>query len=852
MRLGTIAIVACAVLAAREPCFAADSTPRVFVLAMPGQPLDDALLQFAKQTDLQIGRFGNAAMAAHTVTSAVVGGFTADGALRTLLKGSGWTFRALNERAYIVVKEARVHPLQNSVGNIMNKNDARDQAYAYLLAGSLSLLSTAASAQTTAATPPAPKLEEIIVTAEHRVKSLQQTPASVTVRTGRQLQQQGKFSLSQILEDVPGVSTAANTGAAYADTDAPGTNITIRGIGSNAPLGGTINSVVPATAAYVDDVVSGIGGGYDIDQVAVLRGPQGTLYGRSATAGVVDIHTRNPTLDHLSGDALVELGNYSTQHYSAALNLPLNSVFALRLSANRYSRDGYYASKGDALDQSDGRIRLLYQPNADLSVMAGYAAQDNNTHSGQLDGQVSAPDALTYTATPIGASSSQGRQYWLEAKWNLGPATLTYIPALRTWNESGTEYVLGGQLLRQQKSTPLDHFITQELRMASKAGSLLQWQGGLYYYDNKLRNNNLVQTQNPFDPSLWSLAYNAHLYDKTTTDLGVFGEATYNFGDEWSLTGGLRYDDSKITTTEDYTSTDAASFPPTLVNLNIADNVKNFYNVTYKARLEKRLTPRNLVYASVSTGFLPGDINVSNSTSGPSLSSFASETLTSYELGSKNRFLDGRLQVNGSAYYYNYGGLQIGGVNVGSSNNASSLDLVTLVSPAKMIGGEIETTVLPTFDDRVGLNLQYDDAYFSNPSAEFSTYVVQKRVPGSSPFSADLSYSHQFALFDGQQIEVGGDMLYHVAYDITTISQSDVTQRPSLGALVRTRPEAIGNIHATWSLGTAYSFSAYVRNLANIHYLVTGQSVPGAPGTDILDARYSDPRTYGFVANYSF
>ena len=137
MRLGTIATVVCAILAARESCFAANSSPRVYVLAIPAQSLDTALLQFAKQTGLQIGRFGDAGMAAHIVTNPVTGGFTADGALRLLLKDSGWSFRALNDWAYIVVKPGPVadsshqgkSPLyaqQNRMGNIMNKGDNRD------------------------------------------------------------------------------------------------------------------------------------------------------------------------------------------------------------------------------------------------------------------------------------------------------------------------------------------------------------------------------------------------------------------------------------------------------------------------------------------------------------------------------------------------------------------------------------------------------------------------------------------------------------------------------------------------------------------------------------------------------
>ena len=139
-------------------------------------------------------------------------------------------------------------------------------------------------------------------------------------------------------------------------------------------------SSAPGAAVYVDGVYEGIGSGYDIDRVEVLRGPQGTLYGRSATTGVVAFHTRNPNLDAYGGNAEVEVGNYDLQHYSAAVNLPLsNALWRCVWSGDYHDQgDGYYGEAGGGWREgwaktTDGRAKLLWTPNDAFSLLVGFA-----------------------------------------------------------------------------------------------------------------------------------------------------------------------------------------------------------------------------------------------------------------------------------------------------------------------------------------------------------------------------------------------------------------------------------------------------------------------------------------------
>ena len=209
-------------------------------------------------------------------------------------------------------------------------------------------------------------LQEVVVTAEHRTSTAQKTAASVSVRSGNDMLTQGRYELSAILEDVPGVVGGAAGGTNSSEgsgTDNPASGLTIRGVQSNAGSGGSVTSTAASAAIYVDDVYNGIGGGYDINRVEVLRGPQGTLYGRSATAGVVAIHTGDPNTTRLSADGAVEFGDYNLHHWTGDVNVPIiQDKLAVRVSGNEYGRNGYYSADGDERASADARAPTISRP----------------------------------------------------------------------------------------------------------------------------------------------------------------------------------------------------------------------------------------------------------------------------------------------------------------------------------------------------------------------------------------------------------------------------------------------------------------------------------------------------------
>lgn len=823
------------------------------------QNADRGLIEFARQAGFsvllpteRISQFS---------TCEVRGSHEVEQALAMLLSGSGLSGELSRDGLVII----RVNQQgENTVRRSNNKqhcfaNSAPERAetstgflsqiIAFLgsaLAGSTTL---PAHAQNTAEASWV--LEEIMVTAERRTSTVQDTAASVTIRTGEELLNQGKYSLQSILEGIPGITGGAAENSATnvnGSTDSPSRGLTIRGIASSKGAGGALIGTSSAAAIYVDGVYDGVGGGYDIERVELLRGPQGTLYGRSATAGVLAIHTRNPDLINFGGDVTLEAGSYSLKHYGAALNLPIASEkLAVRVTGNRYQRDGYISREGGALANTDAKLKLLYAPTENLSILVGAALQNNDTHTGGLTATQTAPNDFIFTATPVSPNENKYRQYWAEINWNLGFATLTYLPAFRSWESSALTHIRLATVSRESvNEIPKDDFVTHEVRLASNTDSALTWLVGTLYYHNDVRS--FQETTELAGPLV-----SRSITHRETTATGFFGQSTYSFTDRLSVTAGLRYDYTKVQTTQDYTVASGQT-------LSIAGNagLSKFNNPTYKLRGEYKITAENLVYASFATGFAPGDVGAATGPGGqPIKIVIDDETLTAYEIGSKNRFRNDTLQLNGAVYYYDYGGYQVGNVNI--SNNIANPNFVVLSAPVEVRGGEIELVYKPWATDTVTLDLGYTDAQYRNKPALFAQYYARNHVTDVAPFTANAGYEHNFNLSGGSVLSLRGDVRYLSAHDVGIVTQAQLAAGDAVPWL-RVGGETVGNVSASWLSPTSrYSISGYVRNVTDNQYkisggvnLTNGRLSGSAGGTFGAFKPIYDPRTYGIVINCRF
>ena len=771
-----------------------------------------------------------------------------------------------------------------------NIRSARLNRYVWSSVLSCAIASVAAAAAEEAASVPASAsrdttqygrntdnnvLEEVIVTAERRQADLQGTAASITVRTGEELASQGRYTTRQILEDVPGVVAVNNSSLNVGSADVQGNNITIRGItpGESASGGPSGISASPGTAVYVDGVYEGVGGNYDLDRVEVLRGPQGTLYGRSATTGVVAFRTRNPSMDGISGNGGVEVGDYSLQHYTGALNMPIGKTLAARVSGDYYDQgQGYYGQGNQGMaKRTNGRAKVLWEPNENFSLLVGLAYEKNQAFSGGNSTTAATPTLALRTLTgPILPSQKLQHQYWAEANWDLGPVTLTYLPAYRTWEQedfllTDANFFGMGYPLKQRFLTPQDKFLTQEFRIASN-DSKVQWQAGLFQYHNELRNSNHNYLSNP-DGSEYVVQTDTTDH-KETKSFGVFAEATAPLSDALRLTLGVRYDKTEVTTSESFydnvfslcgtplqgllppfppgiscTGPSRANVPsPPAASIN--DFKVKFNAFNYKARLEYDVTAKSMIYGMLSTGYRPGDAGIASR----QVNVVDAEKLTSFEVGSKNRFLDDSLQLNVGLYYYSYKGFRTTYI----PNTPSPVDFTNFRNqlrvsvPATNIGGELELLYRVTPHDRVGLNYNHVQSKWKDKPAAFAAAQPESKR-AITPTSVNANYEHVFDLPGGSILSARIDGRYEASH-LTQNLHADWLAI-GYGQYVSVGSRSVGNLSLAWANeGGKYSVSAYVRNFTDRKY--TTYTVGGNPIN--LPVRWTDPRTYGAMVSVRF
>lgn len=721
-------------------------------------------------------------------------------------------------------------------------------------------------------------VETILVTAEHKVTTIQDSALSITVKSGEELQQQGKYQLSDILEDIPGITGGAATqvgNTTGSGTDTPSAGLTIRGIPSNVAAGGSNISVAPAAALYVDGIYQGIGGTYDVQRVEVLRGPQGTLYGRSATSGLVAIHTNNPTFDGINGNVQLERGNYSTERYSGAINIPLvEDSLAIRIAANDYERNGFFSKEGGYRENKDYKAKLLYEPNENFSTLIGYAYSKNQINSG---GVSISPDLTNYNkmifdynqdissgGTPVNYGSNSTSQYWAEVNYDLNNLSLTYLFSRRNYDQELNSTYSANVILSGYATTPKSDFTTNEIRISSNNNEKLTWQIGLLHYKNELKSYNENYQVNSDGSE--TLAFISDVPNKETSALGIFGEATYEFSPTIRLTAGLRYDTTEVDATQTLITED--------VTESLSSN-KKYYNLNYKLRLEKNITDENMLYTSVSTGFTPGDIslNADNNASNPEdrivVNEYEDKTMTSYEIGSKNSLLDKSMTWNIAAYYLDYEGYQVGDFEFSLGLGIPFSKLVTI--PMKVKGIESETSYYISDSDRISFNLSYTDAKFVNTETmnygpftnpffgseyfvTFNDLHGTDEVHGVPKLTSSINYDHNYYFEDDSTLNIGIDVMFISEYLGGPI-RNDLIE-DGREEWLQAGDAVISNLNLTWlSSDSSYSISAYIRNLGNkLYYTKTGAygKDGSAPSGLVLESSVNSPRTFGIVFNYFF
>ncbi len=449
-------------------------------------------------------------------------------------------------------------------------------------------------------------IADIIVTAERRQTNVQQTPLTIQVLGGEALASSGISDAAGLQRLTTGVEIGMGGG---------NSQIFIRGVGgaSFSPLAS------PGVAFNVDGVYVGRSNGvngnfYDLARVEVLKGPQGTLYGRNANGGSINLITNEPRLGARSLDLDLEAGNYDLIRASGAVNLPVGETGAVRAAFNVVNRDGYLSDGANDDIQQSGRLRFKWEPSTDVSI----ALNADYTHLGGKGGDYvylprrtgaspyeaqseTAANAYMRAAGPLGfliddvrADSKQETELYNfsgQLDWTWGDfATLTVLPAYR---HVDTRFVthFAGRFFADERTDQTS--LEARLGNSTKA---LTWVVGGYYFDESAPNSiNDIYVSN--------ILQNYHIvYSPKTKALAAFGQATLSITDDIRVIAGGRY------TYEDRSLTgsisNAGTSPPTL--LEVFGGVKSFDGFSYKVGAEYDFSPSNMVFLTYSTGFKSG------------------------------------------------------------------------------------------------------------------------------------------------------------------------------------------------------------------------------------------------------
>jgi iron complex outermembrane receptor protein len=733
-------------------------------------------------------------------------------------------------------------------------------------------------------------LPEVVVTAQRRSESLQKTALAISVVQPTTLANAGVTSPLQLTSVVPSLQIG-NSG--------PASTTYLRGVGSFASTA----AQSPAIPYYIDGVYiartqSVESEFYDIDRLEVLKGPQGTLYGRNASGGAINILTVDPALGRYSATANVEVGNYSNENGDVAVNIPIGDTMAIRVSGEVVDKGGYTSvGLGDDVHQS-GRIKFLWKPNDKLSLLlnASYGhiggegaawvilnkdvpgwypwldASDPRSRNYQVTHSVFGPVAPPgFVNAPTTNEARQDLDFYnisATLNWDPGPFEFTLIPAFRYSSmqysalfsfllEDG--YGLGDQPARPQTSKAS----SVEARF-SKSTDRLKWVGGLFFYN-----------EDQFEQYTIDGGYAENVGINSTygtRSYAAYGQATYSVTDHFRLTGGLRYtiDRRSLEDGQSYVLSPTVflgpppgaaipcNYPITTQAECLVDSYsgeKTYYNVSWKGGFEADVFQNSLLYATASKGFKAGGFNNQSVVGSPGAAqAFLPETLTSYDVGLKNRFFDNRLQLNLAGFFWDYDNHQEPKITL---TNSGTTNLVYFnAGAAHIYGGDLEAIYRPWANATINSSVEYAHSRYEQfsydiPAATYSPLTTG--CPGSpsttSPDSITLNCS-------GRQVartpDWSGAFGFTQAVDVGAgrlTGTSTVTYASArwLGTDFTPIEHAAG--YASLDLSLTYqppsrnwSLTGFVRNVNNAAIYTQAQENAFAY---VTVANIQPPRTYG-------
>jgi outer membrane receptor protein involved in Fe transport len=702
-------------------------------------------------------------------------------------------------------------------------------------------------------------LDEVVVTAQRREESAQNVGIAISVISGQDLAEKGITSVVSLQNALPSLQVEPAFGSGQPQ-------FRIRGIGF---LDYTSNNASPIGVS-LDDVafalpIQTVGQLYDIDRIEVLRGPQGTLYGRNTTGGEINFITNRPTEDTHAGFT-AEYGSFNAVNAEGYVSGTLVDGLTGRLAfateeGGAWQRNRDTGQRLGGKDQVGGRGQLEWKPADTLDFLVEFhLSEDKSDETGlQLIAPYTRTNAGGGVTTTIPADTSRYVTGWnlsptfaavtgldpgakpgldnsnngvnLKANVDLGFAKLTSITAYdklirreyADWD--ATQYDDSDEYFRSDVDV-----VSQELRLASEGGGPLGWVGGLFYSDQKLDED----FYSDFTDSLGGIAETT--YEQKASSFGEFGQVNYQFNSQLKGILGLREDHE----TRELKNLGTGFIVPVIpftsgVNDSITSNLPS-------GKIELDYTPvdNTRVYGSVSRGVKSGGFTAHNTTSVPQANPFNPERLTAYEVGIKSE-LARSVRVNASVFDYVYRDQQILGKQL-DPVSGSYIGKFVNVPHSRIHGGELEVEWLPVAGLSVSQYAGFVEGYYTSTLLNSSTPAVNyDGQPESFPkwsYGGDASYA----------VDLGE---YKLNPEINYSFHDTYSQFYLLGSNDFTIPKywlANANLSLSPASGKPWSVALWGRNIFNKYYDVTRNFF--LPTAEVAQA--GEPATFGIRVSYKY
>lgn len=707
-----------------------------------------------------------------------------------------------------------------------------------------------------------PALEEVVVTAQKRAVSIQKVPIAISAYTDEELGRMAGNLMEQVARNTPSVY--------FLQSDSMKSSTTrIRGISTVTGTAGTD----PSVGYYLDDVYLGAAVGnnidfYDVERVEVLRGPQGTLFGRNTTGGVISVTTRRPTQEP-EGYVESQFGNYNLKRYRASASGPIvNGKLAGSISGMYVDREGYLYNENlkrdtNGIHQYGGRMSLLFTPSDQAEFLFNFDMRKVNQTAQSQETYANNPKAtLSFTHRNfnptdrkvfggfLGKETFDGWGGAVNARIRFDTMDLVSVTGYRSHDyyvEGESDQVPFG-VGRNFDPESVDMF-TQELRLESNGDGNLKWITGLYYYNHDALNDGGISIEKDLlvlfgGQGLGALAplLGGSRGETKTKSWAAFGSFDYEVNDQWTVSLGGRYTSDKKTFTWVQKDLEAIFGDPILGGTGRAAGRDSWSKFTPAVTARYQYSTDTMFYGTASQGYKGGGFNDGSGVPSQQSKPYDPETIWNYELGLKSTFMNGRVRINAAAFMMDWRDIQ---VRADDPSTPNSFDpRLTNAAKAHSNGLEVEFTALVTDALKLELNgamldTGYDEGVIPTglgrgiPLKEFTrtpkySYAVNAEYATTAGEAMDLTF----------RVEFQGQAKTYVNADSRDPFRSEpgynlVNARVTLAGKSNGWRSSLWGMNLTDEVYRVSAFDLYNNGLVGQYF-----SILGAPRTYGIDLRY--------------